>query len=343
MKYDLSQHHSTNKQEDDFMSRRKVYQDSAITPFINDYIRVKKGLGFSITKVENELRSFDSWLREKGYTMNIPSKELITEWCAKRLNEKHSTCRYRTNAIRQLLIHMFNLGYDVYIPATHNRRFESTSPYIYSDKELSAIIDAMDYLSLEKYSPKSCIFSVPALFRMLIGTGIRIGEAVELLDKDVDLKNNYIVLRDTKNLTDRIVPISQSLSEVCKQYKHYKSLLPFINSDRFFVKLNGTKCDTICFSQWWHKILRIAGIPHLGKQFGPRIHDLRHTFCVKTLAHLAREGKDLYYILPILSTYIGHMSLSSTDKYVRLVSELYPELLSQTDSVCTYIYSSFKR
>ncbi len=323
--------------------RKKTYQDSVITPFINDYIRVKRGLGFSITRVESELRSFDSWLREKGYTMDIPSKELITEWCAKRLNEKNRTCIYRTYTARQLLTHMFNLGYDVYIPPTHGYSIESTTPYIYSDNELSAILDAMDSLCLKSYNSTSSLFSVPALFRMLIGTGIRIGEAVELLDKDVNLNNNYIILRDTKNLTDRIVPISESLSEVCKQYKHYKSMLPFINSDTFFVKLNGTKCDASCFYKWWHEILKIAGIPHLGKQSGPRIHDLRHTFCVKTLAQLAREGKDLYYIFPILSTYIGHMSLSSTDKYVRLVSELYPELLSQTDSVCTYIYSSFKR
>lgn len=57
-----------------------------------------------------------------------------------------------------------------------------------------------------------------------------------------------------------------------------------------------------------------AGIPHLGKQRGLRVHDLRHTFCVKTLVRLAREGKDLYYIMPILSMYIGHLSLKATDR-----------------------------
>lgn len=69
---------------------------------------------------------------------------------------------------------------------------------------------------------------------------------------------------------------------------------------------------------------------------------LRHTFCVKSMIHLAREGKDLYYILPILSTYIGHQSLAATDRYVRMTSEMYPDLLSQTDSICSYIFSDLK-
>ncbi|WP_262892255.1 tyrosine-type recombinase/integrase [Dysgonomonas sp. GY617] len=178
---------------------------------------------------------------------------------------------------------------------------------------------------------------------MLAGTGIRLGEAVGLLDKDVDLNNNYLILRDTKNGTERLVPISESLSEVCRQYRQYRSLLPYIHTDTFFVKLNGTRCTNESFGHWWNQILKIAGILHLGKQRGPRMHDLRHTFCVKTLARLAREGKDLYYIMPILSMYIGHLSLNATDRYVRLTSEMFPELLSQTDSICTYIYPDFKR
>ncbi len=60
------------------------------------------------------------------------------------------------------------------------------------------------------------------------------------------------------------------------------------------------------------------------------------------MSRLSKEGQDLYYVLPILSTYVGHQSLAATDRYVRMTSEMYPDLLSQTDSICAYIYPELK-
>ncbi len=179
---------------------------------------------------------------------------------------------------------------------------------------------------------------LPALIRMLTSTGIRIGEAVNLTKKDVNLEQNYLILRNTKNGKDRLVPISESLAAVCGQYLKYRELLP-PNSDYFLVKLNGCKSQATGFSLWWNKILKIACIKHRGSTVGPRIHDLRHSFCIKSLAGLLKDGKDLYYILPILSMYIGHTSLASTDRYVRMTSDMYPDLLGKTDSICSYIFS----
>ncbi len=321
----------------------KNYRNSVLSPFIRDFIRVKKGLGYKAERIEIGLWAFDTWTHHKGNKEIALPKELVEEWCSKRPNEAITTWSHRVNYIRQLSTHLFNLGYDAYIPSVLQVRREIVVPYIYTDTELEAIFNATNILVQKRSHPCYGLFSVPTLIRMLAGTGIRLGEAVNLLDEDVDLENNCLTLRDTKNGTERLVPISESLSEVCKQYRDYKSLLPYIHSNTFFVKLNGTKCTNQSFGHWWNQILKIAGIPHLGKQRGPRIHDLRHTFCVKSMARLAREGKDLYYVMPILSMYIGHMSLKATDKYVRLTSEMFPELLSQTDSICTYIYPDFKR
>jgi hypothetical protein len=54
------------------------------------------------------------------------------------------------------------------------------------------------------------------------------------------------------------------------------------------------------------------------------------------------ECKDLYYSLPILSTYIGHTKLASTDRYVRMTADMYPDLLGKIDSICTYIFPELK-
>lgn len=320
------------------------YRNTVLSPFIADFIRVKRGLGFKAERIETGLWAFDTWAQNKGNREISLSKELVEEWCARRPNEAITTWSHRINYIRQLSTHLYNLGYDdTYIPPIYHIRRETTVPYIFTDAEMEAIFKATNTLVQQRAHPGYCLFSVPALIRMLAGTGIRLGEAVDLLDRDVNLENNCLTLRDTKNGTERLVPISESLSEVCRQYRQYKSLLPYIHTDTFFVKLNGTRCTNESFGHWWCLILKTAGIPHLGKQRGPRMHDLRHTFCVKTMARLAGEGKDLYYIMPILSMYIGHLSLRATDGYVRLTSEMFPELLSQTDSICTYVYPDFKR
>jgi len=53
---------------------------------------------------------------------------------------------------------------------------------------------------------------------------------------------------------------------------------------------------------------------------------------------MAEFGMDLYCSLPILSTYLGHQSLQSTNSYVRLTAEIYPELLKDVDAICLNVF-----
>jgi integrase len=64
------------------------------------------------------------------------------------------------------------------------------------------------------------------------------------------------------------------------------------------------------------------------------VHDLRHTFAVHSLRQIIHSGKDTYVFLPVLSSYLGHVKLSSTEYYLRLTADVFPELLAQTDTIC---------
>jgi integrase len=76
-----------------------------------------------------------------------------------------------------------------------------------------------------------------------------------------------------------------------------------------------------------------AGIPYRGKGKGPRLHDLRHTFCVHSLQKMLQSGKEPYAALPILMTYVGHKSVNATSRYIHLSAESYPALLKQTEAL----------
>ena len=106
----------------------------------------------------------------------------------------------------------------------------------------------------------------------------------------------------------------------------------------FFTALNGGRCQTCTVYEHFRTVLYKAGISHKGRGTGPRLHDLRHTFCVNALLKMSEAGMDLYYSMPVLSTYVGHQSIEATNKYVRLTSEMYPNLLDKVNSIYKYVF-----
>lgn len=313
----------------------KRYQ-GVYAPFIEQYIAFKQNLGYKFVDAEYTYAIFDRFTIEQGLTTIGITKELADKWAIKRPNESDSTRYRRVMYLIQLASFLNEAGYPSYIPKLP-RAYKSTfTPYIFSQQELQSIFKACDTLE-SKGNMNSSHNVMPTLFRVLYGTGIRIGEAVALKNKDVHLQERYFIIRDSKNGQERMVPLSESLARVCEQYR--RSLPGSCEPEQyFFVKLNGQKCTAGAIYDWFRKVLRIAGIPHGGKGHGPRLHDFRHAFSVYSLVQMAKSGLDLYYSLPVLSAYLGHQSLEATDRYVRLTSDLYPDLLSDVNAICAYVF-----
>jgi integrase len=106
----------------------------------------------------------------------------------------------------------------------------------------------------------------------------------------------------------------------------------------FFTSANGRRFSQSSVYETFRTVLQRAGIGHGGRGAGPRLHDLRHTFCVNALAKLSEDGTDLYCSMPILMTYMGHQSPGATDRYVRLTKEMFPHLLMKMDDAYRYAF-----
>lgn len=219
------------------MNNRSI-QTGVLAPFIRDFLNMRRNLGFKSESTKYSLYAFDAFAYKRGLATITITKELAEEWCTRRPDEATDTWCHRNSFLRQLSIYLLNLGYETYIPPRVFSKHDTFIPYIFSDVELQALFNACDSLVLFDKHAKSGIMAFPPLIRMLVATGIRIGEATSLLDKDVDLDHNYLILRNCKNGKDRMVPISESLADICHQYRKYRNLLPH-NSDFFFIKLNG--------------------------------------------------------------------------------------------------------
>ena len=316
---------------------------SIYKPFIEEFVTLKRNLGYKYINIEYAFMQLDRLAYDREETSVGISKELCDQWCIKRPNESDKTRYNRIQIMRQFSSFLLSLNYHSYLPALPKVK-DTHSPYIYTKEEIGAIFAASDQLSTKTTCYNSMVLILPALFRLLYGTGLRLGEALALSCKDVHLEEQYIVLRDTKNGTDRMVPISNSLMLVIAEYLNCREhFLTIRKTDLLFVHPNGDCCYSHRTYQWFRKVLHKAGIPHKGKHQGPHLHDLRHTFSVHSLAKMAEDGIDLYYSLPVLSTYLGHKSIASTDGYVRLTADMYPHIISKVNNVCPYLFPEISK
>ncbi len=312
---------------------------SVYGPYIEQYITMQISLGYKAKERNSVLAAFDKWILKRNEEAVCLSKELVEEWGALRINESEINRYKRIQGVRLFASFLCKIGYSSYIAPLP--RFKTTfTPYIFTDKQIVTFFNVCDHLDM--FAPNNGVaFVMPVLFRLLYATGLRISEALTLTCNEVNLKDNYLLVRNSKNGIDRIVTFSDTLAQVLAEYLDHRnafSSLVYNASERFFLQLDGRDCRIEAVYRWFRKILYRAGISHGGKGIGPRIHDLRHTFACHSLAQMSRAGLDLYYSLPILSTYLGHRSLSATDGYLRLTAQMYPELTIEVNKLSPNLF-----
>jgi site-specific recombinase XerD len=163
------------------------------------------------------------------------------------------------------------------------------------------------------------------------------------LDKDMNLEQKVFILRDTKNGKERLLPFTESLCNVLIQYCACRNRLnPNRVKPYFFITARGRKCNSAQIYKVFRHILKEAQIPFKGSHSGPNVHQLRHTFAVRSLLQMVRDGMDMYCSLPILSTYLGHQSIEATSNYVRLTTEIYPELTHNAQDLLINVFPCLK-
>ena len=309
---------------------------SALAPFLEDYITYKRALGYAFENLSH-LYMFDKLYEDNNFTTLSITREAIDIWSTKNPNETDSNRYHRISSIRDFSIYLNHCGYYSYIPRLPKNYHSTFTPYIFTQDELTHFFNACDSRQEKKRSFNTSHYIYPALFRLLYGTGLRICEALSIEIKDIDLKEGTIVIRNSKNGEDRLIPLCPSLTMVLSNYKsYYRDKIK--TGNLFFVKLNGERVSYDTVYRHFRKILTLANISHGGKGYGPRLQDFRHTFSVNSLHKMTSEGLEIYYCLPILSQYLGHKSIDATNGYVRITMELYPEMMDKLNQSYSHLF-----
>jgi len=197
------------------------------------------------------------------------------------------------------------------------------TPYVYSTDELRRLLDATATLRTGHSR------HVPAMYRtmllLLYGTGMRIGEALRLTLHDVDLAERVITVRCTKFFKTRLVPIGPKLTGELAAHIQRRGLLPMPHGSAspLFVSrgIRGWSYPRV-ITMFQH-VRRAAGIEcPIGEPRPPRLHDLRHTAAVHRIIAWYRSGQDVQRLLPQLATYLGHLDIRATQRYLQMTPEL---------------------
>lgn len=304
-------------------------------PYLEQYLADKRQLGFKQGTEETILGIFDRFTIKRDETQVGITAELSQAWLKTGANLSGSYNYHRAVLINLLATFLNEKGIRSYVmrPPVFKPDF---APHIYTQAELKTLFDAADDYRISK-GTRQTMFAMPALLRLLYATGLRGGEALALSVRDVNLEDQYIIVRDSKNGQERVIPFSDSMATVLKQYAFYRDKLPasLIKDDRFFIAPDGRRISRDMLGKWFGRLLTRAGI-RAGRGVTP--HALRHTFSVHSLAMMAEQGKDIYCTLPVLATYLGHKAIESTNHYVRLVSSMYPGLLKDIDKICINVF-----
>ncbi len=293
---------------------------SPLRQSLERYLEVRRSVGYKLQALASRLRSFAAFLEQAG-SPRITT-ELALQWA-----RQPSLAQPETWAARLAMVRLFAKWHSAVDPRTQvppdgllRHPYRRKPPYIYSDEEIESLLDAAAGLPSPK-GLRGC--SCATLFGLLAVTGVRVGEALGLDRKDVDLGQGVLAIRRGKFGKSRLVPVHPSTLEALRTYAARRDeALPASFSSAFFLSEGGRRI-TYCMVEYaFARISRQTGLRPVGRRRGPRLHDMRHRFAVRTLIDWYRAGLDVERELPKLSAYLGHARVKCTYWYLEAVPEL---------------------
>jgi integrase len=289
---------------------------SRLRAAVADYLAIRRALGHKLVKTEWLLRRFLDHLEERGAETVTTEEALAWAMLPEGAPEWHAV---RLATVRGFASYLQVIDPTCEVPprvlTAHPRR---ATPYIYSEAEIAALLEATDALRTPHRR---------ATYRALVGllavSGMRIGEVLGLDDPDVDLDAGSLLIRDTKFGKTRELPLHPTTVAVLGRYRCREDRpRPAGEGEPFFVSMKGRRIDYGSALMTFRKLLGLTAIGPRSERCKPRFHDLRHTFAVRTLTEAHREGVEVEGRLAVLATYLGHSEPTHTYWYLSATPEL---------------------
>jgi integrase/recombinase XerD len=286
---------------------------SALGDVLDEYLALRRAVGFTLVWPGRILSDFVAFVDARGESTITVTAAL--EWAA--------GCSSAARALEA--VRVFARYVEAIDPATEvpdvallPRRTVRPTPYLYSEPEVAALMAAARALEPELWAA-----TCETVVGLLWATGLRIGEVLRLDRSDVSLEEGLVTVWHSKFKKSRHVALAPSAAEALARYDGLRNQrIACGNTEAFFVTKTGRRLNYPSIYNEFVALLRQVGIPAQAGRPRPRLHDLRHSFAVRTLLGWYRSGEDVGALLPRLSTYLGHIEPATTYWYLSAAPEL---------------------
>ena len=275
-----------------------------------DYLSLRRAVGYRLEREGSWLPDFVSFLERSG--SEFITTKLALEWATRSPRASTESKAKCLAMVRGLAKYVRADDPRTEIPAAdllprHNYR---NTPYVYSQSEVEELIRACG-----KLNSLLMRHTYATLVGLLAVTGMRLGEAINLDRSDIDDDEQVITICKGKLGKSRELPVHATTIQALRDYsKKRDRVFGHPKTASFFLSQTGNRLLPQNVWKTFDTIRCATGLQ--SRRPKPRIHDLRHTFVVRTLMRWYAEEGDVGRRLAQLSTYMGHVNPSSTYWYL---------------------------
>jgi len=292
---------------------------------VEHHIALQRATGYLFRGQAYLLRGFARYAEARGD--DVVRATTALDWAA--LGPSPGTRKGRLDVVRRFarLVHAEDPRHEIPPSGSFGGRSPRRTPYIFAPQEIRALLEAA-----AKLGPKNSLrpSTYVTMLGLIAATGLRISEALSLNLGDVT--NEGLVIRETKFRKSRLVPLHPTTHDAlhayqCERAKHAR------DDDSLFLSewRRGLKYSTVA-ATFLALVRRIGIHPGPGKP-GPRIHDLRHSFAVRSLEQCAGNRKAVARHALALSTYLGHTHVADTYWYFQATPRLMADIANQGEAL----------
>jgi integrase len=281
------------------------------------YLKVRRSLGYKMARPEKLLAQFTSYLEQAG-AVTVTTEHALAWSVLPGGDPSWHACRLA--AVRGFASWLATTDPHAQVPPAQlipSRKLRAT-PYLYTDAEITALISAAAAL---RFPLRTATYQT--LIGLLAVTGMRVGEAIGLDRGDADLDAGVLKIREGKHGKSRLIPLHDTTAQAVRGYLSLRDRLhPQSQTDAVFISPAGTRLLYCNVHATWKLLVSAAGLRPRSAACRPRIHDLRHSFAVRSLLDAYQAGQDGQATLALLATWLGHADPAATYWYLTASPEL---------------------
>ena len=296
--------------------------ETCLSSSMRRYVELKQALGRGFAKERRVLESIEEFMTDTGAV--AWTQGIFEEWCRTSAHLSPTVRRDRMRIVRNFCLYLQRTEPACFVPDRDDfpRPHQPVRPHLFTDAEIIRLLQAAGELKPVPRTPLR-----PQVFRLALvllnTTGMRRGELAHLTIADYDQRTRSLLVRESKFSKSRYLPLSIDASQEVEAYLSTRQQRHFpMDADSPLLWNSYCNGYSGCgLGDGIRELVRQTGIRTSGGRL-PRVHDMRHSFAIRVLLRWYKAGVDVQVKLPALATYMGHVSIASTEYYLPFVAEL---------------------